>query len=179
MRVLIAVLFCGMVGSVLSVPGQTKSVTNADLEAFRQKRLQAEREYRENYSRLGMPSPEELEKRRVEDIKKLEELSEKLRSERLEREARDAERRNRLRRQLQLDELLMSLPDAERPSPYYGGFYTSGFSGFRQRRFFGRGHKNFLWRAGGGGVIYEPGGRSSFVWPAPIFRRPPHIRGPR
>ena len=54
---------------------QTKTVTNADLEKFRQKRLQAEREYRENYERLGFPSPEELESKRIADEKELIEYS--------------------------------------------------------------------------------------------------------
>ncbi len=54
-----------------SSAAQTKSVTNRDLEKFRQKRLQTEREYRENYSRLGFPSPEELEKQNVESRRKV------------------------------------------------------------------------------------------------------------
>lgn len=71
--------------------GQTKSVTNAQLEKFRQERLKAEKEYRENYERLGMPSPEELERRREQSQKEMEELSAKLRAERLERERIEAE----------------------------------------------------------------------------------------
>jgi len=45
---------------------QTKSVTNADLEKFRVKRLAAEKELRENYEQLGFPSPEELAKQEEE-----------------------------------------------------------------------------------------------------------------
>src|SRR3954466_53115 len=65
---------------------QTKSVTNADLEKYKESRLKAEREYRENYERLGFPSPEELDRRREQSQKDTEELSAKLRAERLERE---------------------------------------------------------------------------------------------
>ena len=36
----------------------TRSVTNADLAKFRDRRVAAEQEYRDNYERLGMPSPE-------------------------------------------------------------------------------------------------------------------------
>jgi len=60
---------------------QKRTVTNADLEKFRQKRLQAEREYRENYSRLGFPSPEELEKQNIENRRARSELSQKIEAE--------------------------------------------------------------------------------------------------
>src|SRR5688500_1126947 len=43
-----------------------KTVTNSDLEKFKEKRVQAEADYRANYQKLGMPSPEELERREVE-----------------------------------------------------------------------------------------------------------------
>lgn len=58
---------------------QTKTVTNADLDKFKQKRLQSEAEYRAKYKELGMPSPEELERRNVEDKRRLIEFSENLR----------------------------------------------------------------------------------------------------
>jgi len=65
---------------------QTKTITNADLEKYRQKRLQAEREYAENYERLGLLSPAELEQRRIQSIKERSELAQRLERERLERE---------------------------------------------------------------------------------------------
>ena len=43
-----------------------KTITNADLEKYKQARLKAEAEYKEKYKELGMPSPEELEKQRDE-----------------------------------------------------------------------------------------------------------------
>ena len=69
---------------------QGKVVTNADLEKYRQARLTAEREYRENYERLGMPSPAELERRREQSRIETERLSEKLRDNELERERLNA-----------------------------------------------------------------------------------------
>jgi hypothetical protein len=60
---------------------QTKTVTNADLEKFKQKRLQAEAEYRAKHKELGMPSPEELEQRNAENKRQLLELSNQIRYE--------------------------------------------------------------------------------------------------
>jgi len=42
-----------------------KTVTNRDLEKFRAERLKAEADYRANYKKRGMPSPEELEQREI------------------------------------------------------------------------------------------------------------------
>jgi hypothetical protein len=38
-----------------------RTITNGDLEKYRQARLKSEADYLENYKRLGMPSPEEIE----------------------------------------------------------------------------------------------------------------------
>lgn len=86
-------VFCLIILSCSFGFSQGRPVTNADLEAYRQKRLQAERDYRENYQRLGFPSPEELDRRREQSRKESEELSAKLRAERLERERLEAAQR--------------------------------------------------------------------------------------
>lgn len=65
---------------------QTKSLTNADLESYRQDRLKAEQDYLENYESLGLPSPAEIERRSEQLAKELAELSDKLRAEGLELE---------------------------------------------------------------------------------------------
>lgn len=65
---------------------QTKTVTNADLSKFADARIKAERDYRENYAKMGMPSPEELDRMNAAEAIEREELSRKLRAERLERE---------------------------------------------------------------------------------------------
>lgn len=61
---------------------QTKTITNAELEAFRQKRLAAEKDLRENYAKLGFPSPQELEKQIEQSRLEREELAAQLRAER-------------------------------------------------------------------------------------------------
>ncbi len=69
-------LFLGFIFiSAIVGSAQTKTVTNADLEKFRQKRVQSEQDYRDNYQKLGLPSPEELEKQREQNRKELSELS--------------------------------------------------------------------------------------------------------
>ncbi len=63
-----------------------KTVTNADMEKYRLARVKSDEDYRQNYQRLGLPSPEELEKRETERQKRLSELSEKLAFRRLQNE---------------------------------------------------------------------------------------------
>ena len=72
--------------SAVTAFAQTKTVTNADLEKFRQQRLKAERELKENYAKMGFPSPEEIEKRNARERAELEQYAERLRSERLQKE---------------------------------------------------------------------------------------------
>lgn len=128
---------------IFSVAGltlaQTKTVTNADLESFRQKRLEAEKDYRENYAKLGFPSPQELEKQLAEDRRRLEELSTRLRAERLERERNEAlkmqadvlERQNTY-----LQNQNYNYPQ-ERRNYYYNsipfGFYNYSYPKYRSR----------------------------------------------
>jgi hypothetical protein len=114
---------------------QTKTVTNVDLEKFRQKRLQAEREYRENYARLGFPSPEELEKKRIEDEQKLIEYSQQLEAQRLEREAVQAEAENRAL-WLQNQYLQSQINDSNyNPGVYFSGGYLPFYNGYYTRPF--------------------------------------------
>lgn len=76
--------------TAVSIDAQTDTVTNRDLEKYRAERLKAEADMRENYKRLGFPSPEELRRRNEESAKAMAELSAKLRAERLERERIEA-----------------------------------------------------------------------------------------
>lgn len=76
------------------VIAQTKTITNADLEQFRQKRLQAEKDLRENYAKMGFPSPEELARRNEESRRQLNEFSDRLREERLARESQKLDNQN-------------------------------------------------------------------------------------
>ena len=79
--------------TAFSIAAQNRTVTNADLEKFRQKRLAAERDLRENYERLGFPSPEELERQIEQSRIERSELAARLRAETLEREQVNLERR--------------------------------------------------------------------------------------
>ena len=92
MKVRILFLLCLSILAVAPAFGQTKSVTNAELEKFRQKRIQAEKDYRENYAKMGFPSPEELERQIEKSRVERDELSARLTAERLQREKVEAER---------------------------------------------------------------------------------------
>ena len=92
MRFKIAGLMCFILATAVSLAAQSKIVTNADLEKYDRERLKNERDYRENYAKLGLPSPEELERRREQSRIETEQLSAKLRTARLERERIEAER---------------------------------------------------------------------------------------
>lgn len=91
-----------LVGLVLalafSTAAQTRSLTNTSLEVYKQERLKNESEYRENYARLGLPSPEEIARRNVESAKAMAELSARLNAEQIARAQFDAERRAASRR---------------------------------------------------------------------------------
>lgn len=114
------IFICANVASAQS----KRTVTNADLEKFRQTRLQAEKDYRENYQRLGLPSPEELEKRREQNRKELSELSERLREENLEREQKQREE------EFRQAQLLYFRSSQLNQGAYNGnGFYSSGYVG--------------------------------------------------
>lgn len=80
------VVFVLIAIAAIESAAQTKTVSNADLEKYRQARLTSEREYRENHVRLGLPSPDELARRNEVSRKEMIELSAKLREEELERE---------------------------------------------------------------------------------------------
>ena len=82
-------LFVSLIFSVSALTfAQTKTITNADLESFRQKRLAAEKDLRENYEKLGFPSPRELEKQIEQSRIEREELAARLQAERIaERQA--------------------------------------------------------------------------------------------
>lgn len=88
-NVIVSVVFIAACAAMAS--SQTKTITNSDLAAYREKRIAAERELREDYARLGFPSPEVRAAREAQAAKELTELSTRLRNERLDRERREAE----------------------------------------------------------------------------------------
>jgi len=98
MRHQIIISLCSVFVLSVSAAAQARSVTNTSLEAYKQERLKNEREYSKNYERLGLPSPEELDRRNEQSAKELTELSNKLRGEGLERERVALQRVAALRR---------------------------------------------------------------------------------
>jgi len=141
-RLIIFALVCLGLAGVVSA--QTRTVTNMDLEKYRQQRIQADREYRENYERLGMPSPNEIEQRLAAKRAEMERLSDKFRTERLESE--------RIAAQQQQAAAVVSAGTAV-DSNYYapdndGWYYSQGF-GWRRSVRFPRFHQPSGYFAGG------------------------------
>ena len=64
-----------------------RTITNADLQKFREQRVQAQRDLRDNYEQLGFSSPEERARRDQEWRMESMQLSERFERERAQREA--------------------------------------------------------------------------------------------
>ncbi|MFM9904854.1 MAG: hypothetical protein ACKVQJ_09830 [Pyrinomonadaceae bacterium] len=110
-------------GSALA---QGKTVTNDDLSKYKQERVKAEAELRNNYAKLGFPSPEERERRNAESAKESVELSARLRNERLERERIDAQNAANAQYYAALLRAVQQQNTVEHYSPsYFGGYYNS------------------------------------------------------
>jgi hypothetical protein len=92
---IICVLFAGN-----SVFAQRKNITNASLEKYKQNRLKREADYRANYKKLGLPSPEELAQREVEEQKKVDEYTAKARLRKQQNQSNFQARANTLRTEL-------------------------------------------------------------------------------
>lgn len=90
-------VFCFVLLTVAVSVAQSRSVSNLDLEKYRQQRITAEAELRENYAKLGFSSPEEMQRRDEKSRAETEALAAKLRAERLERERVDAQREDAAR----------------------------------------------------------------------------------
>jgi hypothetical protein len=94
----IAAVFMLIVCAVVFSNAQQKpTVTNADLEKYRARRVAAEEALQQKYAEMGFPSPVELERRRNRDYWDKIELGEKLQQQRLEQEKLEAERAERER----------------------------------------------------------------------------------
>lgn len=82
-------IFVGLILAIssISISAQTRhTITNSDLEKYKDARVAAEKDLRENYSRLGFRSPEERAKSDAADAAALTALSQKLRAERVSQE---------------------------------------------------------------------------------------------
>lgn len=122
-------IFCSfLVLSTTSIAQRT--ITNASLERYRAERLSAEREYRQNYERLGLPSPEEIERRNEQSRIETLELADKLRDNRLERDRLSVER-ERIAADLESARLQAAAAYYQSlgTDGFYGGGFESGFYG--------------------------------------------------
>ena len=152
-----------MVG--VEISAQARVITNADLEKYRLERLAAERDLRENYERLGFASPEEMEKERKQNEQEREAL---LRQIIADREAIKVREQQRVTApSYNFSPVVVYRNDGQ---PYVYGVSPYYVPHYRQRPI--RGNPGIMYRATPGGVIYEPSGRHSNIWPAPAPVRP-------
>lgn len=129
-KVLLILSLILIAASIASAQKARKTITNLDLEKYRVQREKAEADYRENYAKRGMPSPEELQRREEENARQREELSRRLAAERQQNE------QNQLRLQIaeqnaRIDYLNNSNQNLanQNNQTVYGGYPIYGGSG--------------------------------------------------
>ena len=152
-------VFCfGLVLSLAALGvGQVRTVTNATLQKFQQKRLDAERDYRDNYARMGFPSPEELDRQREMDMTTRLQLADQLRQARLEKERLELERRSLDLQAIRIDREM----NADPYDGFYGGYF-GGYGGFGGYDGF---YSNGRHRRGGGRFPFGTFGRRNSLLP--------------
>jgi septal ring factor EnvC (AmiA/AmiB activator) len=159
---------CSMVAFAGVANAQGKTVTNADLEKFKQKRVQAENDLRAYYAKLGL-TQEDVANQEAAEAKEREELSARLRASRLEQErlAEEARRRDEAAAAASVNVVVTSgVPD-------YSGYYLYGNRLFPIRGPWGRPYGSRVqWRATPMGIVYEPGSLPSAIWSPRIQPRP-------
>lgn len=161
MRFKIAAMMCLIFAAAVSLMAQTKTVTNADLEKYRQVRLKAEREYRENYERLGLASPAELERRNEQSRADTQRLADKLRDAELERERLNASVEANSRSYFPV------FQTPTQPRTYSPSYFLSYGRHYRLRQpYYLQGQTGYV----GGGQFWPTGGRTPLQ---PTFKRPP------
>jgi hypothetical protein len=170
-------ILCFTLGVANLAFGQNRTVTNADLEKFRQKRTAAERDYRENYAKKGFPSPEELERQIEEDRVRNLELSERLRAERLEGEGDFKERAYALKSEIASVEAQIKYLRGQMPvfSPLFTGVTAVSVYPGRGYGYYG-GQPPIRHRAPRSGVSIRTGTLPSRVY-QPGNTRPPFNAG--
>lgn len=153
-----------LTASFISSSAQTKTVTNADLEKFRLRRLQAEKDLEDYYRRLGL-TPEEVAKREAIEAKEREDLSFRLRRERLAREQAEAAEQTIVTQRFGI-----VIPQAREIN--YSLFYLYANRLYPNSQVWTRPYYSPLrWRATPFEIIYEPGNYSSNIWPPPRVER--------
>lgn len=149
---------CTVVAFAGFANAQGKTVTNADLEKFKQRRLQAEKDLKDYYERIGLTA-EEVAKQEAAEAREREELSARLRAARLEQERLEAEARRQEAAAAPVNVVVTNgVPD-------YSGYYLYGNRLFPIRGPWGRPPGSRVqWRATPAGVVYEPGSLPSSIW---------------
>ena len=162
----IAVVFCALFSLAMAASAQTtRTVTNFDLEKYRDQRVAAEREYRETYAKRGMPSPDELKAASDARIQQTLDLAERMRADQFEQQ--------RLALQTQAQQIQIEELRSQQSAPVfypsdnliwsYGGFTDFGRGRFRSRDLRNRNGRGYY--IGGGNV-----------WPAPLGSQPQRLR---
>ena len=165
----IAVVFCVLFSLAMAVSAQTsrRTVTNFDLEKYRDQRIAAEREYRDTYAQRGMLSPDEIKAASDARIQQTLDLAERMRADQLEQQRIALEAQAQ---QIQIEELRAQQAAPQSGYyPYDNSIWGYGvFSDFGGGRFRGRNY-----RVRTGRDYYVGGGN---VWPAPLGSQPQRLR---
>ena len=111
-------------GLAFVVSAQTRTITNADLQKYREKRIEAQRDLEENYEELGFSSPEERQRRIEESRRQRAEL------------VRDLKERDRIQaeREYAAAQAAQDQPVYPYPTPSlvdYGGRYAPSYLYYR------------------------------------------------
>ena len=139
---------------------QTRTVTNRELTTYRTAREAAERELREDYARLGLPSPEERAKLNAREAKEMSELAARLRASRVA-----SENARRVTRETTPNSPIQAIVGVESGVPVYYYPWQGGW--YRYARPFGPRQREG----------YYAGGQ---FWPTgPRTRERPIARNPR
>lgn len=173
MRQRVLLFLCAMVAFAGLANAQGKTVTNADLEKFKQKRIQGEKELKEYNAKLGL-TEEDVAKQDAAKAKEREALSARLRASRIEQERIANEIRLREEAAARVNVVVTGgVPD-------YSGYYLYGNQLYPMRGSWRRPLAS-RWRATPMGVVYEPGSLPSSIWSPPRFqpRRQPAWRPAR
>ncbi|MFL6467708.1 MAG: hypothetical protein ACJ72Z_07095 [Pyrinomonadaceae bacterium] len=163
-------VFVIILSVILYSNAQNGPVTNADLEKYRLKRVAAEQELQDKYAEMGFPSPDALERKRERETKERIAFADTLRADRLEREKADAELQKQAYAATQAyaaavasqqpNYIVIDRQEQNTSYPYWSYSYPTNDWNQYYRRYPGRYGKydnNIGWRAGGGGIIFEPG----------------------
>lgn len=104
-----------------------RSVTNADLEGYKDQRIRAQQDLRENYSRLGFPSPAELKRREEERNRHIDSLTSRLRQQDLDETRINREYESAFARSQ--PQVIIQQPE-QPENPYTTGEIPYGFPGY-------------------------------------------------